>query len=119
MVSLAILASVLMHLSERKHELPGIYPFNKYSSFFLWFDRIMAYLSAMIVARILFIRWNLWYTSFLMIYICIGLISMGLSELMFTLKEDHSLFAMTHSLWHLIAFSSFYFAIQLETVQMK
>jgi hypothetical protein len=47
-----VIASTLMHLSETKHGLPGIYPFNIYSNEFLWYDRIMAY------SVVLFGLWN-------------------------------------------------------------
>lgn len=38
----AIVASLLMHLSERKHRLPGLPIFNRYSWIFLQFDRFVA-----------------------------------------------------------------------------
>ena len=37
-----IIASTLVDLSETEHGLNGVYPFNKYSYQFLWFDSIMA-----------------------------------------------------------------------------
>lgn len=60
-----ILASILMHLSERKHRLPGVYPFNLFTKQFLWFDRIMALSPFMLfggLISVIFLRtisWNL------------------------------------------------------------
>src|SRR5437773_1707437 len=51
-----VLASICMHLSERKHGLPGLYPFNLYSTFFLWLDRCMALLALLFVARVVFLQ---------------------------------------------------------------
>lgn len=41
MTTAIIAASTLMHLSERKHRLPGVYPFNRYSQVFLNIDRVL------------------------------------------------------------------------------
>src|SRR5947208_14941252 len=41
-IFLIIICSCLMHLSERKHYLPGIWPFKLYSNLFLRMDRIMS-----------------------------------------------------------------------------
>lgn len=40
-----MLASILYHLSETKHNLPGIYPFNLYTHQLLQLDRVFAVLS--------------------------------------------------------------------------
>ena len=40
-----VICSFLMHISETKHGLKGIYPFNLYSNLFLNLDRVIAYLS--------------------------------------------------------------------------
>lgn len=42
MIAAVFVSSVLMHLSETKHGLPGIAPFNWYSWHFLQIDRITA-----------------------------------------------------------------------------
>ena len=44
-LGLSVFSSILMHLSEQKHGLPGIYPFNCYSGTLLWVDRIAAYIA--------------------------------------------------------------------------
>lgn len=38
----AVVVSFLMHISERKHQLPGLYPFNQWTQVFLNLDRVVA-----------------------------------------------------------------------------
>lgn len=92
-----ILASALMHISETKHNLPGIYPFNKWSWYFLNLDRGMA-LSITLYVLYYFnkgmpIPFKLG---------IIGLICLGLSE-----KFEYGLiwFMINHSIWHYCAFT--------------
>lgn len=42
LVAITMIASMLMHISETKHGLNGIYPFNKLSNLFLNIDRSIA-----------------------------------------------------------------------------
>jgi hypothetical protein len=40
-IGTSVIASVLMHISETKHGLPGLF-FVSYCNYFLWFDRIVS-----------------------------------------------------------------------------
>lgn len=93
------IASCLMHLSERKHKLNGIYPFNLFSWHFLQFDRVMAVLCT------LYILFQLGFNhASINWFIAIsGLILNGISELF-----DGYLFVATHSVWHFCAFSTLF-----------
>jgi hypothetical protein len=42
-IGAAAVASTLFHLSERKHNLPGIAPFRRITRTLLWADRLAAY----------------------------------------------------------------------------
>jgi len=117
---LAVLASVLMHLSETKHGLPGVYPFNKFSNEFLWFDRIMAITSSVYLANILYNNW-FYVSKFYIIYPIVGLMFNGVSELADkgSLSSPNSgkrkyVFAITHSIWHYFAYTFFFYVISNE-----
>ena len=123
-----ILASILMHLSEKKHKLPGVFPFNKYSSLFLWYDRIMAQLATSYILYNLYsdyIHFNGSYSVGSFFSYLIGnnnlaskILSRGLIGLFFLwISENvHSIgkygFMVSHSLWHFFAFD-----IIMETVR--
>jgi hypothetical protein len=100
-ISVIVSASVLMHLSETKHQLPGIYPFNQFSKQFLWFDRIMAYTPVIYVGYMYIVNnVNLFEHLFNPIFI-IGSICLLLSE---GIKGNKYFFATTHSIWHVCAY---------------
>lgn len=61
-IIIPMIASILMHLSERKHNLPGIYPFNLYSTQFLWLDRIIAVSSGLYIIR------NIYLSNFTLLF---------------------------------------------------
>ena len=124
---LAVLASVLMHLSETKHELKGVYPFNIYSMELLWFDRIMAYMPGLYFVLLVIsnmIHYNIstsLYKSFNYLIkrfdiSFIGLIFMMLSEAdklnnifnctMFKITPLY--FGIMHSMWHICAYHTCY-----------
>jgi len=93
----AVLGSVLMHLGETKHGLPGVHPFNRYAGALLWADRATALASTAFVGyRILYggmpIPWP---------EAIIGLGSLALSE---HVDGGPLWFAATHSLWHVFAY---------------
>jgi len=112
LIGVTILASVLMHLSETKHKLPGLY-FQTYCNEFLWFDRIMAVLSS------LYIFYNLvnfhasLLTSWFVTKVIIGLSFNFLSERVFT---GPIIFMILHSGWHCLAFSIFADVITMENM---
>lgn len=104
-VSLTIVASILMHLSDQKHGLPGIPPFNGYSRHLLWWDRIMAYMSTLLVVGRLYGRWRMTPTPILGEIVATGsagLVLMFVSEVVIT--DQWVPFTVTHCAWHLLAY---------------
>jgi hypothetical protein len=98
---MAVSASTLMHLSERKHGLPGIAPFSKWSTAFLWFDRMVAlgaggYVACKFARNMCAIPWEL---------VLIGLPALALSE---HVEGGPVWFATTHSAWHISALQCLY-----------
>lgn len=86
-----------MHISERKHGLPGVEPFAKWSSAFLWLDRLTAYASMAYVAhRILWLDMPVPWTDAV-----IGCTALLLSE---HVEWGPAWFAATHSVWHVCAY---------------
>jgi hypothetical protein len=98
----AMMASILMHLSERKHGLPGIPPFRYAAQAFLQLDRAIAYITAAYLAWAELQHGLSFATVMLTVN---GLIWMFVSECM-----DISIaqFAAAHALWHLNAFAIMY-----------
>jgi hypothetical protein len=91
-----ICASFLMHISEVKHGLHGVYPFNKWSWWFLQLDRVMAIVCTVYVlfyALIVGVETN-WIVGIG------GLLCMGCSEFF----VDGWWFGILHALWHGCAF---------------
>lgn len=101
-----IFCSSLMHLSETKHNLPGIYPFNKYSQFFLNLDRIVA-ISAIYYCMYKYI--SIFKCNDILINAIVGISSLYISE---NRVKNQLLFAFFHSIWHIQAY---YILYKLET----
>ena len=106
MMAFMVSASTLMHLSEVKHGLPGIYPFNMYSTLFLWGDRISAFVCASVISYIIITNQN-WG---LLMFASSGLLLGGLSEL----ASDKILFMCLHIVWHFVAYISLMLAFRIE-----
>ncbi len=90
-------ASALMHISERKHGLPGVEPFATHSTLFLWTDRVTAYAAAAYVLHGVVncgmpIPWET---------VLVGGVALLLSE---RFERGPVWFAATHSVWHLCAY---------------
>lgn len=98
---LAVISSILMHISETKHNLPGIM-FVKYSSQLLWIERIVSCISAVYIAFVIFNK-SL-FTYDLLFDILMGLSLNFVSENVVNKQIDFILF---HSLWHYYAFKIF------------
>lgn len=117
-----VFASFLMHMSETKHNLKGIYPFNIYSSAFLWYDRIIAYLASLVIIYKIhndfiihfgyynynsIIQYIFYSTNTLFhqikYYGIVSLIVLGISENINWIGQYG--FMITHSLWHILAFT--------------
>lgn len=105
-----VTCSVLMHLSERKHGLPGISPFNNLSAEFLWMDRIMAYISTTFALYNMYNKWIM-VPRWLIYYGVFGLILMIIAEMMIT--DQWNLFIVFHTGWHFIAYSYYYLILTL------
>lgn len=107
LVTSVIIASILMHLSETKHKLPGIEPYNKYSWHFLQMDRLMAVVASAYCWN-LFLNWNVAVPWHLLL---IGLVFMALSELV---EIDYMWFALNHCLWHFFAYTTLFYMLVLR-----
>lgn len=103
LVNLVMTASTLMHLSERKHGLPGIYPFNEYSRFFLWCDRLLAYAAVAFFLSLVYQHWASSYVKWVTAYAIVGLAFGLYSETL--AGNNHLLFCITHIAWHFIAYT--------------
>lgn len=99
---LAAISSFLMHISERKHGLPG-FSLIKYSSELLWLDRftcILVFITSLIVLK----------TDIPLSTMRLALFGGALnaiSEIYAVTPERFYLFYITHILWHMIAFNLF------------
>lgn len=105
-IIIPMIASILMHLSERKHNLPGIYPFNLYSTQFLWLDRIIAVSSGLYIIRNIYLsNFTLLFNNNFLLLNIIGFISMFISETSDNRVHDYQLVYMIfHIIWHICAF---------------
>lgn len=111
-----VLSSTLMHLSEVKHGLPGISPFNRYSNQLLWLDRIAANSLVAFAVFTPLINSNFAAISYSMLYskvLWLGLNSLALSEMTGLLispkRLSHQIFfTVTHCLWHICAYQVCY-----------
>lgn len=96
-----ITTSMLMHLSETKHGLKGIYPLSLYSDLFLNLDRVAAYASAATLLYYTFSK-ELW-TPKLLFLAVVGCMSNVLSETYF--KNNLKIFCFLHGgIWHPVAY---------------
>ncbi len=110
-VTAAMIASMLMHISERKHKLPGVL-FRDWSWQFLQLDRAIS------VAASLYLGWTMYNLIFEMgcvpagISAAIVIFANGVLWLWFS-EHDVSqlLFCIWHTLWHLNAFYLAYFIL--------
>lgn len=101
-VFIPMMASFIYHLSETKHNLPGISILNNYSEFLLEIDRFFAVISGLYVLTKLINHKQK--CSFYIIGI-IGFISLLYSEKDYfypTINEIEYL--ITHCIWHFAAF---------------
>lgn len=99
-IFLIVLASCLMHISERKHGLPG-YALIRYSNEMLWFDRITAILAGTYGLYKVIINPNLVLSCILM-KLGFGIMSLYISEIL--CGTDQIPFAFFHSVWHALAY---------------
>ena len=108
--SLTLLFSILMHLSEKKHNLPGVYPLNVWSHIFLWCDRIMAYICGFICCAHLYNHWSMvpnWLFNYGIFGISLGLISEVI------INNQWTSFVIMHCSWHYVAYNFIYLVMIL------
>lgn len=115
MFPLPVLASFFYHLSETKHGLPGIKPFNKYSNKLLMLDRFFA-VTTILASMILIWKKPRIMNLKLIINMNIGLVACILSERDFFnnvikekwrkwLRVSKIEFVILHNIWHIMAFN--------------
>jgi hypothetical protein len=98
----AVAVSTLMHLSERKHRLPGVPPFRGLTAECLAADRIVAVVAAIFVASRIFaspasVAVRVWVRG------VAGLAALALSE---HIEAGPLWFATLHSVWHYCAYAT-------------
>ncbi len=110
-LALPATASILYHLSETKHGLTSIYPLTLFTNKLLWLDRFFAVAAGLVVLS----KFNTTSTA-LRVWMGVGLglllyseRDMAYSALFSTpvpwwCRVNPRVFALTHSLWHGIAF---------------
>lgn len=94
-------ASTLMHLSETKHGLKGIYPFNIWSKQFLNLDRGLSYVCGFVVLILSCSAWSI-VPYWLIFYGVVGLICGFISE---RIDLGQIGFMIFHIVWHFIAYT--------------
>lgn len=92
---MVMISSTLMHLSERKHNLPGIYPFNVKSQLWLNLDRIVS------IIGVLYMTYKNLYVVNYWIAGTIGLMSLFVSEFF---SEGVIIYVFFHVYWHIIVY---------------
>lgn len=97
---MSVVTSILMHLSETKHGLPGIFPFNKMSKLFLWLDRIAAYL-ALFFSLTYMMKLNIEIVCVLLL----ALLSIVTSECI--ISDQWGLYFIAHSIWHILIYYAY------------
>lgn len=99
----SVFSSILMHLSEQKHGLPGIYPFNHCSNTLLWIDRLAAYVAVIYV--LITCSCILSMTKLIGFLICCAIICGFVSEVIITTQWNY--YIIVHSTWHLLVYTIF------------
>lgn len=96
------LGSVLMHISERKHQLPGLL-FHNYASLLLNMDRFTAIASTLFMIILLYPKFfDICSTSEFRITTSVALSSLYCSENI--LINNWNWYAFWHGTWHLLIF---------------
>lgn len=124
-------ASILYHLAETKHHLPGIYPLNRFSSFLLNVDRFFASVSAIFIGICLY-NYRCHVDTRLWTLIPASLLFLALSErdvIASVFKEEFSIifhpkyytvggweFAFFHGIWHVLAYMILSYFIGLFSI---
>ena len=98
-----MVASTLMHASERKHKLPGLHPFNKLANQFLFIDRSLSYITG---AYFVYYYWPVILSNY---YLALfGVVVVRLAE---GYEGGYVFFTITHVLWHFSVFRMTYLIV--------
>lgn len=114
LILIMIIASFLMHISERKHNLPGLL-FGDHCNWFLWFDRIMAWTLSLYVGLYLciigyvFVHRIAFGLVFLKMFI--GLQCLYASEHIEPPYYPQEWFALWHIVWHYFAYDILFIVV--------
>jgi hypothetical protein len=95
----AMFASIIYHMSETRHGLPGIF-LKKHSEKLLLIDRIFAVIAMIYGLYLLYMNKNI-YLPVIILKIIIAISAGCLSEIF---GKDPVLYTMFHSIWHCIVF---------------
>jgi len=99
LVTSAVVASVMMHATETKHKLPGLF-LAKYSKIFLNIDRAIAYMTGLYGIYLFYT--NPVKTIWQVITPVVGAISAFIGER----TENLPLYTLAHITWHGLAYES-------------
>lgn len=105
-ILLAMTASILYHLAETKHNLPGVYPFNLYTQELLNVDCFLAWLAAF-TATINVFKTGQDLKPFVQ-HLSFAFLALFLSEMDQWIPQlaNKPFFAATHCIWHFMAFTA-------------
>ncbi len=99
LVTGAVIASIMMHATETKHKLPGLF-LAEYSNMFLNIDRVLAYLTGLYGMFLFFTNpnKNVWQ----IVAPVVGATSCFIGER----TENLLLYTLCHVVWHALAYGS-------------
>ena len=104
LITATAFASFLMHMSERKHRLPGLF-LARYSRLFLNIDRVLAWVSAFYGS---YLFWENPYKNFIQLMFPLVTLVMGaIGEN----TKDLQLYCTSHSMFHFLAYYALYLVI--------
>jgi hypothetical protein len=103
MVGTIMLGSTLMHLSERKHQLPGVKYLDPYHGALLNFDRLMS-----LVGGLYFIP-RVWRDPWSLVIGAIGITALRVGEYLTT----PSPFVYLHLVWHAAVYMVLFRAVRI------
>lgn len=113
LVVMPVFASIIYHLSETKHNLPGIYPLNKYSNILLNIDRFFAVISFIVtlynIIKLPLYKQIKYLTIGIMALLCLIISERDVIYKNLNIYSDFTInqyeFILFHSIWHFMAFT--------------
>lgn len=92
----SLVASCLMHVSETKHNLNGMFGTGTYSGILLDIDRVFA----IILGFLVFVNVETWKSPFYAATFCIAFVALSVGER----TNNNLIYLVCHSIWHLLVF---------------